>query len=254
MSAQLAAAEAELAGARGELGDVYAQWERDREELVEQIRWVGGRVGGSLWMQWETVVWCGCVCGWAAAAGERLAAAWARHGCSPGAASLPNSPARARCWRAPAPTASHPPPPTHTPPTRCPPSALHYNLALKALVIDAFVPQEEVAKVPEGAGRCTGESAGCLLRRSIESPGALRTCLRGTARPPALPCAADAAHDVQRGGQLVEPAQRGRGRRPGGVAHRTAAPPGVGVGGATGRLRGPAQWRHCAAAAGAGCA
>lgn len=40
VTGQLDAAEADLRAARAELGDVYAQWERDREELVEQIRWV----------------------------------------------------------------------------------------------------------------------------------------------------------------------------------------------------------------------
>lgn len=39
VTAALAAAVAQYEGARGELGDVYGQWERDREELVEEIRW-----------------------------------------------------------------------------------------------------------------------------------------------------------------------------------------------------------------------
>ena len=43
------------------------------------------------------------------------------------------------------------PPPTHTRPAHPRRRALHYNLALKTLVIDAFIPQEEVAKVRCGA-------------------------------------------------------------------------------------------------------
>ncbi|KAL4433732.1 hypothetical protein ABPG75_000173 [Micractinium tetrahymenae] len=63
LTSQLAAAAAQLEQARAEIGDVYAQWERDREEFVEEIR------------------------------------------------------------------------------------TLHYNLALKSLVIDAFIPHEEVSKL-----------------------------------------------------------------------------------------------------------
>lgn len=41
LTSRLAAAAAQLEQARAEIGDVYGQWERDREELVEEIRWVG---------------------------------------------------------------------------------------------------------------------------------------------------------------------------------------------------------------------
>lgn len=39
LTAQIEAAAGQYEAARAELGDVYAQWEQDREELVEQIRW-----------------------------------------------------------------------------------------------------------------------------------------------------------------------------------------------------------------------
>lgn len=43
LTSQLAAAAAQLEQARAEIGDAYTQWERDQGELVEEIRWVGGR-------------------------------------------------------------------------------------------------------------------------------------------------------------------------------------------------------------------
>ena len=46
VTAQLEAGVAEHEAARAELGDVLQAWQNDREELVEQIRWVGAeRVG-----------------------------------------------------------------------------------------------------------------------------------------------------------------------------------------------------------------
>lgn len=41
VTTQLEAAVAEHEAARAELGDVLHAWERDREELAEQIRWAG---------------------------------------------------------------------------------------------------------------------------------------------------------------------------------------------------------------------
>lgn len=39
VNSQLAAAATQLEQARAEIGDAYAQWELDRGELVEEIRW-----------------------------------------------------------------------------------------------------------------------------------------------------------------------------------------------------------------------
>lgn len=104
MTAQLETAVAEHEAARAELGDVLQAWQRDREELAEQIRWA--LCEGSE-----------CI---AAAVLWRPALGWQDHT----RASLLNVPYL------------HP---SHR--------ALHYNLALKTLVIDAFIPQEEVSKV-----------------------------------------------------------------------------------------------------------
>lgn len=45
MTAQLEGAVAEHEAARAELGDVLQAWQRDREELAEQIRWAVGDFG-----------------------------------------------------------------------------------------------------------------------------------------------------------------------------------------------------------------
>ena len=101
VTAQLEAASAQYQAARAEGGDVVGQWQQDRQDLEEQIRWVMG---------WKEP----------AGASTRGVASW----------------------------------PTVHPWLCC--RALHSNLALKNLVIDAFIPQEEVSKVSSG-----GRPGGC---------------------------------------------------------------------------------------------
>lgn len=73
MTAQLEAAVAEHEAARAELGDVLQAWQRDREELAEQIRW-------ALCKGSERI---------AAAVLWRPALGWQDHSCQSGQSPLP---------------------------------------------------------------------------------------------------------------------------------------------------------------------
>lgn len=65
VTARLQAATAEYEAARAEVGDVYGQWERDREELVAQIRrasfFFGGGEGGVAWQRVAAACGTGCL-------------------------------------------------------------------------------------------------------------------------------------------------------------------------------------------------
>lgn len=137
VTAQLEVAVAEHEAARAELGDVLQAWQRDREELAEQIRcavwgWMGAgpAVGHSAGLPTTDVLLC------------------CRPACAP--AQLFSKEHAGMC--------------------RCPsvPRALHYNLALKTLVIDAFIPQEEVSKVG---------GVGVLRHKLTQTARALRGCV-----------------------------------------------------------------------------